>query len=98
MLRGTLAIVLLVYCSVSPGRTGSNDSPNFLRFSEDARESLAETRSEIQAAISHYNILVLVTAKKPQSTVKRRTEAKICGSCLWNVSTWESDGYRVTLM
>ncbi len=74
-LFGLLVTVLLAYCGVASGQAGSKESQKFLGYSEDARETLADTKDQLAATLAYYNSLVLGDAEKPQSAYKGMTKA-----------------------
>ena len=74
-LIGLLATVLLAVSGVASGQAGSKESQKFLGYSEDARETLEDTKDQLAATMDYYNTLVMGEAEKPQSSYKSMTKS-----------------------
>lgn len=66
-----IGMVLLLCNSSAMAQAGSKESQKFLDYSEDARDTLIDAKSELASTVALYNTLVAGEAEKPESTYKK---------------------------
>ena len=70
-----MGIFLLLCFSNAMGQAGSKDSQKFLEYSNAARDSFGQLKTELGSTVALYNTLIAGEAKKPESTYKKLTQA-----------------------
>jgi hypothetical protein len=70
-----IGTVLLLCFSNAMAQAGSKESKKFLDYSQDARDSLTDARSELESTVALYNMLIAGEAEKPESTYKKLVKA-----------------------
>ena len=66
-----IGTVLLLCFSNAMAQAGSKEAKKFLDYSQDARDSLTDAKSELESTVALYNMLIAGEAKKPESTYKK---------------------------
>jgi hypothetical protein len=66
-----IGTVLLLCFSNAMAQAGSKEAKKFLDYSQDARDSLTDAKSELGSTVALYNMLIAGEAEKPESTYKK---------------------------
>ena len=70
-----MGTALLLCNSNAVAQAGSKESQKFLDYSQDARDTLVDAKSELTSTVALYNSLIAGEAKKPESTYKKLIKA-----------------------
>jgi len=74
-LIAVMGTALLLCNSNAVAQAGSKESQKFLDYSQDARDTLVDAKSELTSTVALYNSLIAGEAKKPESTYKKLIKA-----------------------
>lgn len=70
-----MAAFFLLGNSNALAQAGSKESQKFLDYSQDARDTLIDAKSELASTVALYNTLIAGEAEKPESTYKKLVKA-----------------------
>ena len=78
-----LATILVLFSGNAIGQAGGKESQKFEDYRDDARETLTDTKVQLESTVALYNSLLNAEAEKPESTYKDLTSATKKSEKLW---------------